>query len=245
MDPGRLIIDGAGIGSWNMAVDQALLQNCEATGEIVLRFYRWEPATLSLGYFQSFSQRENHPSSTDSDCVRRVTGGGAIMHDQEITYSLVIPSSQRWSTKNEELYSIVHRCIIESLQSFGVETTICLNSDKQLAHRFLCFERRTDGDLLLGTDKVGGSAQRRSRNSLLQHGSLLMRQSRFAPELPGIHDLVSTNIDDMKLIHTWSNQLSKHLKIDWSESEYQAHELEAANLFRQSKFATDRWNKKR
>ena len=245
MDKGRLILDAAGIGSWNMAVDQALLQNCEATGETVLRFYRWEPATLSLGYFQSAHQRTSHQSSVECDMVRRVTGGGAILHHHEITYSLVIPGRQRWSTENERLYTSMHGCIVDVLKTHDVDTTICQESENDNSKRFLCFQRRTKGDLLVGADKVGGSAQRRSKISLLQHGSLLLHKSEYAPELPGVCDLCEFEINESDFIRQWVEEVSNQLNIDFSPSEYSAAEIENANSIRSAKFDLHSWNLKR
>ena len=245
MDKGRLIFDGEGIGSWNMAVDQALLQNCESTGETVLRFYRWEPATLSLGYFQSAQQRKSHHTSVKCAMVRRVTGGGAILHHHEITYSLVLPGRQRWSAENERLYTSMHGCIVDVLKMHDVDPTICQESENDDSKRFLCFQRRTKGDLLVGADKVGGSAQRRCRTSLLQHGSLLLHKSEYAPELQGLCDLCKFEINEADFIRQWVEEVSKKLKIDFSLSEYSAGEIENANSIRNAKFDSDSWNLKR
>ena len=80
----RLIIDPPALGRMNMAIDEALLESA-SRGETILRFYSWSPATLSLGYFQAYDDRREHSASADLDVVRRSTGGGAIVHDQEIT----------------------------------------------------------------------------------------------------------------------------------------------------------------
>ena len=94
MGKARVIIDEPAPGVWNMAVDHALLETANATGLISLRFYAWSQPTLSLGYFQSRSHRQQHSASLACPLVRRSTGGGAIVHDQEITYSLCVPSNQ-------------------------------------------------------------------------------------------------------------------------------------------------------
>ena len=104
-----------------MAVDQALLESVEESRVPVLRIYAWEPATLSLGYFQSYSDREHHQPSLDCSVVRRASGGGAIMHHLETTYSLSIPSSNRWSSRNTDVYSIVHQCIVDALADWDIQ----------------------------------------------------------------------------------------------------------------------------
>ena len=90
----RVIVDPPADGAWNMAVDEALLLSDERTG-LTIRFYQWEEPTLSLGYFQSLAEREQHPPSVDCPMVRRASGGGAILHDRELTYSMVAPLDQR------------------------------------------------------------------------------------------------------------------------------------------------------
>jgi len=100
--PARVIFDSAGDGAWNMAVDQALLMSAEQDGMVTLRLYAWAQPTLSLGYFQKHADRQLHTASATCPLVRRRSGGGAILHDQELTYSLAIPSSHRWSNQNSE-----------------------------------------------------------------------------------------------------------------------------------------------
>ena len=75
----------------NMAIDQAILNSVSRTGVPVLRFYQWAEPTLSLGYFQGVAARAAHGHSDSICCVRRTTGGGAIVHDRELTYSVSIP----------------------------------------------------------------------------------------------------------------------------------------------------------
>src|SRR5438445_617792 len=84
--PCRLIHDLPGDGPWNMAVDEALLEDAARSGRPTLRFYGWAEPTLSLGYFQPYAQRASHPPSSRCAVVRRPTGGGAILHDAELTY---------------------------------------------------------------------------------------------------------------------------------------------------------------
>ncbi|MEM9411868.1 MAG: lipoate--protein ligase, partial [Planctomycetota bacterium] len=185
--------DSSADGAWNMSVDQALLNSVDETRLPTLRFYRWQPATLSLGYFQDYTHRETHKPSIHCDCVRRASGGGAILHDRELTYSLILPTENRWADRNTDIYQTVHQAITKVFRDLQIELKTCENSAREdfKNNRFLCFERRADGDLLLDEFKVVGSAQRRSKKSILQHGSILLYRSEFAPELPGIFDLTN------------------------------------------------------
>ncbi|MCY2974874.1 MAG: hypothetical protein NTW52_09450 [Planctomycetota bacterium] len=84
-------IDGPASGAWNMAMDQAMALYAAEQGCIILRVYQWASPTLSLGYFQSHDDLLTIPGLEEIDCVRRETGGGAIVHDHEITYSVAVP----------------------------------------------------------------------------------------------------------------------------------------------------------
>ncbi len=83
----RLIIDPPATGPWNMAIDEVLAHSAAERGVNTLRFYSWDPPTLSLGYFQRATDRQTHISSSTCAWVRRTSGGGAILHDRELTYS--------------------------------------------------------------------------------------------------------------------------------------------------------------
>ncbi|MEM9352195.1 MAG: lipoate--protein ligase [Planctomycetota bacterium] len=197
----RLIQDPPGDGAWNMAVDQALLHAAADGGPVTLRLYRWERPTLSLGYFQAHAERDAHAASRGADLVRRQSGGGAILHDHELTYSLVIPPGRPLATQTQALYDTVHESLIAILtalpplaaDSASLQRFEAADGALPTNEPFLCFERRSAGDILLscgsGSHKIVGSAQRRWRGAVLQHGSILLRRSVSAPELPGFCDL--------------------------------------------------------
>jgi lipoyl(octanoyl) transferase len=252
-----LLIDPPQDGLTNMAVDEALL-GMAAAGELgpVLRFYQWSPATLSLGYFQRSAQRAEHPPSERCAVVRRASGGGAILHDRELTYSLVLPAGHPLAARAEPLYRAVHQALIDVLAERGLEARFwddvkqapgSLNSSSGApseiafacgdlppspapgAQRpapnepFLCFQRRSPGDLVmraksgLGLDadawhKILGSAQRRRHGAVLQHGSLLWGRSNYAPELPGVSELAGTDFAEDSFVgirRQWSEEIAR------------------------------------
>lgn len=268
----ELYIDPPARGSWNMAVDQALLEHCEGSGRATLRLYQWSPATLSLGYFQRYAERQTHLPSSGLDLVRRATGGGAIVHDRELTYSLCLPSVERWSRANRELYDAVHRAILSALAEEGIAATLYgagpvpgepvagksavdprIGQTSELAGcgagstaaRFLCFERRSAGDVILDGYKIGGSAQRRGKQALLQHGSILLRKSDFAPELPGIEDLSGKPLEP----HCFGEKLLVHLQreldLQFRPSAFSALLAARAGEVEQATFTTNGWNRNR
>ena len=178
----RLLRHAPAPGAWNMAVDEVLLERAVAC----LRFYRWSEPTLSLGYFQAYADRREHPPSLPCAAVRRLTGGGAILHDFELTYSIVLPGTHPLAAHRDELYRAVHGSLIEALGQLGIAARLCQPAHKIEAVRepFLCFQRRSPGDVLIGQTKICGSAQRRRYGAVLQHGSLIWQTSAAAPNCP-------------------------------------------------------------
>ena len=191
-----------------MAIDEALLEFARQEDTPILRFYTWAPPTLSLGYFQRYADRKQHPASQNLDVVRRLSGGGAIVHDHELTYSLAIPPNHHFAVRRRlKLYEVVHRHAIEILQNWGFQAKLAsevpgltalsnsLQSGKTGQDHFLCFQRLAAGDLVVQSKeekwvKILGSAQYRDQHgAVLQHGSLLWQRSAAAPELPGLADL--------------------------------------------------------
>jgi lipoate-protein ligase A len=241
--PARLLIDEAADGAWNMAVDEALLESA-AGGEVpTLRFYRWNPPTLSLGYFQVAADRDAHPPSRGCPMVRRASGGGAILHDQEITYSFVLPAARRRPGAAGFLYDAAHETLIELLDELGVSCRLCERTSR--LRPFLCFQRRSPGDVLLGEDKVAGSAQRRHAGALLQHGSILLRRSRFAPELPGLADLAGPRFPDTIFPARWLPRLAERLGVDLKPGCLSDREVRRARQLVADKFGHSRWNDRR
>lgn len=232
-----------------MAVDQAILESVNQSPDAVptLRIYRWSPATLSLGYFQRYDDRQLHQASENCDVVRRASGGGAIMHDQEITYSLTVPSANRWAKKNQALYSLVHEAIIEVLHDqYSVTSQLYANAalaagDDASPPEFLCFLRRSEGDIVCKDYKIVGSAQRRHKSAILQHGSVLLSTSKFAPELPGIFEIMQTEFDGEEFARQLIVAVCQRLNFLPEPNELSANEIELANKYNETKFANDDW----
>lgn len=261
MHRARLIIDPPSTGSWNMAVDQAILETADKTGLVTLRFYQWSEPALSLGYFQNHADRNQHPSSLTCPMVRRRTGGGAIVHDRELTYSLCVPSNNRWSSQNEELYDAIHKIIIGLLKEDGHST--CLHRDSKTNSNveedaemlqkketspspvdpkaFLCFMRRSSGDVVFNGHKIVGSAQRRLKNSLLQHGSVLYGKSSFAPELSGINDICGSEYTFVELASRLLPPIEDYLGTKMDRQNLTELENIAVKRVQNSHFRNPKW----
>jgi len=245
----RLLLDGAHDGDWNMAVDQALMEAAGESDAMILRFYRWSEPTLSLGYFQSHRDRQGHGASCDCVLIRRSSGGGAILHDQELTYSLSMPIANRWARDACQMYHTVHETLAASLARWNVTAEHCTSIQVDLASQseppFLCFARRSETDLLIGNDKIAGSAQRKRLGSIVQHGSVLLSQSESAPELPGIAQITGCQIDPALLAERWSVKLAQALGLELHLSQLLPAESQRATELVSTKYGNSDWTGRR
>lgn len=253
----RLLIDPPADGAWNMAVDEALLENAAKTGTPTLRFYQWAKPTLSLGYFQCYDERDSHAASRDCPVVRRSTGGGAILHDRELTYCLVWPGSAARSSDVRRdatwLYRAVHQSLQTVLLGYGINSELVQFNSKLVQcppvataqQPLLCFQRRAECDMVVGDDKILGSAQRRRSGAVLQHGSLLLAASTKAPELKGLTEITGRPLDPAALIDVWGRQLEETLGFALRPGEMDGHERQSAERLSQSKYGRPDWTRRR
>ncbi len=216
-----------------MAVDEVLLQWAVEQGGCSWRFYGWNEPTLSLGYFQPHDTRREHAPSRVCPVVRRLTGGGAIVHDDELTYSVALPAAHPLAARRDTLYEVIHNSLIEVLADLGLAAALCSPSIRrpQPQDPFLCFQRRAPGDVLLGRAKIAGSAQRRRRGAVLQHGSVLLGRSVAAEELPGLQEVADQSISATALADAWLTRLPARLGVVWAGQQLPEEQSQrAANL---------------
>jgi lipoate-protein ligase A len=259
----RLILDPPAPGAWNMAVDEVLLADAADRAIATLRFYQWSEPTLSLGYFQQYEDRFQHAASRDAAVVRRQSGGGAILHDHELTYSLALPAAHPLARHAERLYTAMHEAIISALApriaTSAPEWTLEMrreNSDLPARDEpFLCFQRRARGDILAlrrGTIgrppmawKILGSAQRRRRGAILQHGSLVLEKSAAAPEIAGVGDLIDVHFTTTELTVILPEEFAATLGVRYQESGLPEHLQRVVAALESRKYAALAWTKRR
>jgi lipoate-protein ligase A len=181
----RLILDGEYSGAWNMARDEALLLCQDESTPLVLRFYSWNPACVSLGRLQKnfdFSRLK----STSFDVVRRPTGGRAVLHQHEITYCAVIHEQHlpRESRSVIGAYEWLSAGFIAGLESLGVRAQLsparCKDVARSAAAAVNCFNAAAQCDFLVDGRKLIGAAQCRKEGVILQHGALLLEVDEAA-----------------------------------------------------------------
>jgi lipoate-protein ligase A len=177
-DSWRLLVDTPAGGAWNMAVDEVLLDGVAAgTTPPTLRFYEWMPPCLSLGYFQPFDVVDvDGCRALGVEVVRRPTGGRAILHDRELTYSVTLPASLLGHDGGVlPSYYRLSLALQDGLRRLGVPASLAPESAGSSAeHGPVCFDRPSAHEILFDGRKLVGSAQMRREGGLLQHGSILI-----------------------------------------------------------------------
>jgi lipoyl(octanoyl) transferase len=185
MSKGRLLIHPGGAATWNMAVDAYLVR--AATSPLTLRCYTWSPATLSLGHIQKWTpELKSRCAKWGFSAVRRETGGRAVLHDQELTYSVSIPVGSPYYTSSlPEAYNRINRALAAGVRLLGVdakqeERKLNLKEAYRQELGDLCFAATAKSEVLWDGRKLIGSAQRQLREGLLQHGSLIFTMAHEA-----------------------------------------------------------------
>jgi lipoate-protein ligase A len=220
-------------GPHNMAADEALLD-----APASLRFYGWLEPTVSLGYFQPHAVR-----LAGLPYVRRPSGGMTLVHHHELTYCLALPAGAPWQGREPWLRRM-HRVIAAALAGLGAGVRL---HDAPDEHRDtpLCFRHFTTGDVLLGGAKVVGSAQRRHRGALMQHGSILLAQSPFTPELPGIRELTGAALKPDEVIIAIRSAFVGETGWSLTAAAWEDDELRRVEDLAREKYGGPAWNDRR
>jgi lipoate-protein ligase A len=231
-------------GAQNMAADEVLLLAAAERGSAAIRFYTWNQPTLSLGYFQAEAQRRANPLLADVAWVRRPSGGAAILHHLELTYCLALPAGAPWQTRDSWICRF-HEIVAAALLRSGVTAHLVgCGNERQLGDS-LCFLHQTPGDLLVADCKVAGSAQRKLRGALLQHGSILLHRSPHAPALPGIVDLTGIDIAAADLSRALADEFAARTGWVVEQTHWISDEEALRRHIAAQKYATARWNQRR
>jgi len=163
-----------------MAVDHWFASNYEHNKHPVFRFYGWNPNCLSIGYHQSFSIIDTNALEKDGyEKIRRPTGGRAIFHSEELTYSVIFPKN---ILDQKKLYNYMHEIFTAALNNLGIEVILAENKPKlpklvNHATDYPCFTRSAETEVEYNGKKLIGSAQKNYPDLILQHGSILIGKS--------------------------------------------------------------------
>jgi len=164
-----LLQSGKCAAAFNMALDEALLENVARLGRPALRFYGWTEPAATFGYFQKFSEVER--ATLLRPLIRRPTGGGIVPHDCDWTYSFAVPPNHEWHLlKAEESYRRIHDWLRLAFAELKIETELAPCCKKSAPGQ--CFAGHEKFDLLWRGKKIAGAAQRRNKLGLLIQGSI-------------------------------------------------------------------------
>ena len=175
----RLLNTGVLSGALNMAIDQALLKlHVLGQSPPTLRFYQWLPPAISIGYFQKpETVNLSLCSSLGIDVVRRPTGGRAVLHQNELTYSLIAGLKEGIPSSLPEAYGLICQGLLAGFRMIGIEAQ--MGQEKLTGSPpDICFLRSSISDIVCQGKKFVGSAQMWSGSSLLQHGSILLEPQK-------------------------------------------------------------------
>jgi lipoate-protein ligase A len=200
----------------NMAIDEALLMQ-PSTAAALFRTYRWESRSVSFGYFLKWAPiREQYP---DRDLVRRWTGGGAVEHGEDFTYSLILPRTEK-SLRAQALYETLHLSIAEAFRENG--KPVALSEGMGDGRAMNCFDQPVQHDVTQGGIKIAGAAIRRLRDRLLLQGSI--QRTDLWPDLAS------------RLVHKLSVAVRKQPILP--------HIIDRAARIVDEKYGTDAWTRR-
>ncbi len=243
----RLLKTGYNNAFMNMAIDESILQSKVMP---TIRLYGWKPSAVSIGYFQSLKEEVDLGKCKEFgvDFIRRVTGGGAVYHDKELTYSFIAPEE------------IVSKDILESYKE------ICVGVIKGLEKLEIKAEFAGINDIVTEGKKISGNAQTRKQGMVLQHGTILMDldvERMFSllkvpsekirdkmiknvkERVTSIKNILGKEIGFKELSNKIADGFREALNLDLVEKELTKEELELAKWLEERKYKTKEWNFRR
>lgn len=272
----RFIHSGAQSPAYNMALDEALLL-WQSEGKIppTIRFYGWNPPTLSIGYFQRVEREINMEKVKEYGLgfVRRPTGGRGVLHDQELTYSVIVSEDHPNMPETvTEAYRVISMGILEGFKRVGLDAYFAVPQSKKERTALnnprsaVCFDAPSWYELVVEGRKVAGSAQTRQKGVILQHGSIILdideemlfdlfkysnervrkrMQRNFKNKAVAINALRNEPLTMEEAIEQFKIGFEKGLNITLEPYTLTKEEEQAVLEIAENRYASDEWNFKR
>lgn len=269
----NFINSGKSAPAFNMALDEALLQ-WHSQGKIgpTIRFYGWDPATLSIGYFQKVEKEINLEAVQKYQLgfVRRPTGGRGVLHEHELTYSVIVSETHPKMPKGvTESYRVISEGVLEGFKQLGLDAYFAVPKTKaeheMLKHprSAVCFDTPSWYELVVEGRKVAGSAQTRQKNVILQHGSIILDIDKnklfdlfkfsservrerlltgFGQKAVAINELSKRKITIAEAESAFKRGFEKGLDIDLETYTLSAEEKAFVDELAVSRYGNDEWN---
>ena len=255
MESWRLIVSPPGDAPTQMAFDQAIAEAVQSgNSPPTLRFYTWLPLAISLGYGQSIDLVDRDVARTlGVDVVRRVTGGEAILHSDELTYSVTVPRSHRLARGGVlASYFSISQGLLVGLESLGLAPTAGNGPvPRRRDSSGLCFATPSRHEIWVDGHKVVGSAQGRVHGGVLQHGSVVLSHGeelyplthspKPADPLCGLRDLLPQPPTIGSLVQTLTEGFAAHLHMSPEPGRVTAAELSRRDELVEVRYANNEW----
>ncbi|MCP8967079.1 lipoate--protein ligase family protein [Ectobacillus ponti] len=262
--------------SYNMALDECLLNwQSEKLMPPTIRFYEWEVPTLSAGYFQRVAKEINmeEVKKRGFGFVRRPTGGRSVLHDRELTYSVIVSEDHPdMPSTVTEAYRVISQGLLYGFQSLGLEAYFAVpKTDKEQdelrnPRSAVCFDAPSWYEIVVEGRKIAGSAQTRQKGVILQHGSVPLEidldtlydlflfpnervkermKSMFSSKAVAINELTDRTFTMEQLIEAFHAGFEKGLGVELVPYELTAEQQAEVEVLAKSKYESDEWNYKR
>lgn len=261
----RLLNTGVRTGAENMAIDEVLLnQVAQGQSPPIIRFYGWSPPCISLGHFQDRGRAVSLEACRELgvDCVRRPTGGRAVLHEHEVTYALILPEHYYLLPGGvTDSYRVLSQGILQGLRLLGVPAEMVPGQrNKPAISSAACFDATSSYEIAVAGRKLVGSAQLRKYGVVLQHGSILLRfdanrlvyllTGRANPQLAqalqnsvaDLHTILGREVSFAEVVAALSRGWQETLKISLISSKLSNTERRLANDLAVNKYSSEDWN---
>lgn len=261
---------------FNMALDEALLDwHSEGSIPPIIRFYGWNPATLSIGYFQRVEKEINMEAVRKHRLgfVRRPTGGRGVLHEHELTYSVIVSEDYPDMPKTvTEAYRVISEGILQGFQQLGMDAYFAVPKTEEDRESLknprsaVCFDAPSWYELVVEGRKVAGSAQTRQKGVILQHGSILLdldedklfslfnypndrvkerMQRAFKNKAVAINEISPQKVTLEQAKRAFKTGFENGLQIELTPFELSQKQLDYVNMLAKSRYESDEWNFKR
>ncbi|HZG14904.1 MAG TPA: biotin/lipoate A/B protein ligase family protein [Candidatus Bathyarchaeia archaeon] len=276
MEQWRFIMSDAMSPDMNMAIDEAIL-TAHSEGKVppTVRFYTWNPATLSIGYFQK-SEKEidtEEVAKRGIGFVRRPTGGRAVLHDKELTYSVIVSEKHpQMPSSVTEAYKVISLGLLYGFQALGLQAEMVSLASEEEKEKYsspgssACFDSPSWYELVVEGKKVAGSAQTRQKGVILQHGSILLdmdvellfsllkfpsdrvkqrMMDSFRQKAVTINDVSPTPVSLQEAVAAFRKGFASGLGIELVEQGLTDEEWKLAEQLAHERYSTHEWNFRR
>ena len=259
--------------AYNMALDECLL-NWQSTGAMpaTIRFYEWEVPTLSIGYFQRVEKEIDmeEVKKRGFGFVRRQTGGRSVLHDRELTYSVIVSENHPKMPKTvTEAYRVISQGLLEGFRALGLDAYFAVpkteqeREDLKNPRSAVCFDAPSWYEIVVEGRKIAGSAQTRQKGVILQHGSIPLEidldtlydlflfpnerlkermKSMFSSKAVAINELTDRTFTIEQLTEAFRVGFEKGMEIELVPYELTEEQREEVERLAKEKYESDEWN---